>query len=276
MSGDFLEKEVVVVNSLNRSSGNSSNFTIDISSQLRQEVGYDSVSLLKFSCPKSYYLIDSTNDTIIVTESTTTSLVIAHGNYSFGTMQTYLTTLLQTLQYTYVVIADRSTGQFVFQVSNNSNQPIFSFSNTNSPYNILGFDQQSYQFSSNKLISPNVVNFQHTSTIQLACDLTDRVILSNIVTTVVQDFGVITYVEPSPQFASRPLNKSNVRTVNFYLIDGNTGKLINLNGLNFNFVIAFYKKNTYYSLSLTYQQLEAEAKLQEIELEKQKEVSKLI
>lgn len=276
MSSDFLEKDVIIINSLNRMSGTSSNFNIDISKQLRSGVAYDSVSLLKFSCPKSYYLISSTNNTFYVTEgSTTTTITIDTGNYTFSTMATELTTLLASCLWTYTVIADKSTGKFIFQVSGNTGTPSFNFSGDSSPYSVLGFDKAVYSFASNKLISPNIVNFQKTSTIQLACDFVDRNIISNIVSTNQQDFGYITYVEPSPQYASRAISKPSITTANFYIIDGNTGKQLDLNGLTYNFTLAFYKKNTYYNDMLQMQSIETDAMLQHLEQEKNKAMAEL-
>jgi len=253
MSSEFLEKDLVYVSSSNRLSGSSNDFTIDLSDQIRP-IDYDSITLLNFSCPKSYYLINSYNNTFTVLESkTTTTITVPVGNYILSNLTSALTTALTACSFTYAVAIDKRIGKYTFTVSGNLSQPTFTFDD-GLAY-VLGFEETSYTFASNILTSINVVNLQLTNTIELMSDVVRNSVLS-VVIPAISDFSVINYNEPNPSFASKELVRSNIKSGRFYLIDGNTGTPLDLNGLNFNFTFAIYKKNTYYNKMLEDKKLE--------------------
>lgn len=274
MSSDFLEKDIVYVNSANRSSGSTHDFYIDLSQQIKPNIDYDTVTVLNFACPKSYYLITSLNNTFTVTEGAfNTTITIPNGNYSFSTMASELTTLLQSCHWTYTVTTLSSTGTYLFSVSGNTGQPIFNFSGS-SPYAIIGFDQTSYTFSANKLTSPNIVQFQLTSTIQLMSDVVNKNVFATIVPND-PDFSTITYNEYAPAYTSQDLLPGyKVTSARFYLLDGNTGAPLDLNGINFSFTFAIYKKNIYFSKQLENLKIDALAKLLETEQKQLAELAK--
>lgn len=248
MSADFLQKDVIHINSINRLSGSSSNFTIDFSEQINPLNKHDAVSLMSFTCPKSYYLFSSSNNQFTASENgISVTITIPAGNYSFGRFATVLAALLNaSLSYTYAVVANTTNGHFDITVSGNAGiQPIFDLSGDNSPYEIIGFEADQYQFSGDYLESVNIVNFNLTNSLYLCCDFVrGNNILSSIVSTT-SDFSNITYIEVNPVYASKELT-INAKNGRFYLLNGNTGEHIDLNGLNFNFTIAMFKKNDYY------------------------------
>lgn len=259
---EYLSKSIVYVNSANRVSGTSANFTIDVSSQVRYPNNYDRVSLLAFSCPKSYYLINSTNDTFTITEATggLKTITITHGNYSLSTMVTYLNTAINLVTaYTYVVSSSQVTGKMTFTVSGATGNPVFDFSLSNSPYAILGFNEASYTMSANVLTSVNVVNFQLTNTLQLMCDMAERSLLSTIIPNT-SDYATIQYNEYNPGFVSKVCVRNNISSCKFWLLDGNTGAQIDLNGLDFNFKFVIYRENTFFKTQLTKMRLEESLK----------------
>jgi hypothetical protein len=257
MSADFLDKEVVYVSSASRSSGTSNDFQIDLSQQLKLPNSFDSATLLNFSCPKSYYLINTTNNIFnVIEDSSTTIITIPVGNYTLNTIVAQLKTLLEGCNWTYTVTSSQSTGKLTFSVSGNTGQPSFDFTSDNSPYAILGFEQAIYLFDTNQLTSATIINLQLTSTIELLTDLVEKSVLSVIIPNN-SDFSVINYNEYNPTFSSKPLvGGNNVSNARFYLIDGNTGQPLDLNGLNFNFTFCLYKKNNYFSSMIRDKQLE--------------------
>lgn len=258
MSSEFLEKDIVYVSSSQRLSGTSDNFTIDLSDQIRVPNNYDSATLLSASIPLSYYLFTEANNEFEITESkTTSSIVIAPGNYSITQLVTLLrSAFAASCLYTYTINFNTNTGKLTFAVTGNSGvQPIFDFSLSNSPYTVLGFTQENYEFVANSLTSPNIVNVQPTNTIELMTDIVDKSVLSVIIPNT-GNFSVINYNEQNPAFAAHPLARTNVQSAHFYLINGNTGQPLNLNGLNFNFVFVIYKKNNYYKTMLIEKHLE--------------------
>jgi hypothetical protein len=267
MSSEFLQKDVIYVSSAARSSGSSNNFRINLSQQITSGIKYDTATLLSFSCTNSYYLFSSNNNTFLVNENGTIhTITIPPGNYTFSSLKSVLNTLfVASLSYTYSIVASTVDGQYQFTVSGNGGiQPIFDFSGSNSPYEVLGFEKLSYTFAADYLESANIVNFQKTNTIELCCDFVNRGILSVIIPNT-SDFSVINYNEYNSSFASHELSKNNFMDCNFWLLDGNTGNALDLNGLNFNFTFVLYKKNDYYQHMLDDRKME----LQIIELDRQ-------
>ena len=266
MSADFLEKDLVYVNSANRLQGDSHNFTINLSNQIRVPNNYDSASVLALSCPKSYYLFSSSNNTFVVNENgALTTITIPIGNYSFSSLTNALVTLLAACAWDYAVDNVTRTGHFLFTVSGNGGlQPSFNFS-SNTIGAIVGFDEASYAFTANTLESVNIVNLQTTSTIELSCDFVRNSVLSVIIPNNT-DFSIINYNEYNVQYASQPLTKTNFSSASFVLLDGRTGSPLDLNGLDFNFTMVLYKKNNFYQHMLNdkAQELELEALREEV------------
>jgi hypothetical protein len=279
MSSDFLEKDIVYVNSANRSEGTSSDFNIELSGQIRGRNNYDSVSLLNLSMPKSYYLFNSNNNTFTVNENgNLTTITIPVGNYTFigplNILSDILTNLFSACAWTYTVTNNTVKGIFEFAVSGNGGiQPIFDFSGSASPYKVLGFAKQQYAFTANSLSSPDVVDFQLTSSIKLCCDFTERGILSFIVPNV-QDLAKISYTEYNTQYVSQNLSVSNITSARFYIIDATTDLPLDLNGQDYTFSFVIFKKNNYYFHMLEDRKLELELldlqqKMNELELRSQ-------
>lgn len=245
MSSEFLSKDIIYIDSSERLSGTSTNFTIDISDQLRVPNEYDRATLLSFACPKSYYLIDSHNDSFGVFESKITIITLPHGNYSFSSLASLLNTMLEACEFSYVCSADVVSGKYRFDVSGNGGvQPIFNFQGE-SPAGIMGFNYEGYYFTNNTLVSPNIVNFQKARNIKLSCNLVKRGILSTIIPNT-QDYSYIAYVERNPAFTSQQLISNNVTSVNFSLLDGGDNSVLDLNGLDITFTFVMYKKNDFY------------------------------
>jgi hypothetical protein len=279
MSSDFLDKDIVYVSSANRDSGDSDDFTINLTTQIRTPNDYDTVSLLNFSCPKSYYLINSLNNTFTVNENgNITTITITPGNYTLigplDVFSTVLTNALSSCLWDYAITTNTSTGKYEFDVTGNGGiQPIFNFSG-NSPYQILGFEKTSYTFTANSLTSVNIVNFQLVNNIKLCCNFVDKGILSIIVPNT-SDFSNISYAEYNANFASHRLTTNSLGNAKFWIVEGNTGNPIDLNGLNFSFTFVIYKKNSYYQhmledRKLELQLMEVQQKLLDLDMRKNK------
>ena len=248
-------KDVVQINSLNRSSGTSSQFSIDISKQLRIPNNYDTVVLTSFSCPKSWYAFNSTNNTFIIQEGITQYTVsIPVGNYNDQSLLLTINTQIAAsgVSFTYTTSEPdpstaASTGLYTWTVSNNSSQPYFIFSST-SCYSQLGFLVGTYQFSANTLTSPNVINLQLTNSLLLYSNIVGgpNSVLSAIVPNQ-SDYSQILYEEQSPSLVSKPFNPIFITNATFSLNDAITGNLLDLNGLNISFTLVFYKVNDYFT-----------------------------
>ena len=117
---------LVIVDSSNRITGTSSNFTAQL--QLPKNNRYDHVLCMQFSCPKSFYTIPADNDTFTLEEkSSTTTVTLIPGNYSRTSLKSTLKTLLDNASvvlgnnwvYTVSVPSSTSadTGKFTFSVA---------------------------------------------------------------------------------------------------------------------------------------------------------------
>jgi len=255
----YLSADIIYVNSANRNSGTASDFIYDVSQYLRVPNRYNRCTLLKFACSKSYYLITSANNSFIVNENGVLhTITIPTANYTFSSLTTTLSALfVASCSYTYAINDNSDTGRFEFTVSGNGAvQPIFDFTTSASPFEIMGFDYDTYTFVANYLESANIINFQKTEAIELCTDFVDRNVLSIIIPTNTIDFGTIDYDEKNPQFASRKLSNNNFTAGRFYLIDGNTGLPMNMNGINCRFVFVMYEENNYYAHMLEDKKLE--------------------
>lgn len=226
-----------------------------MSNYIRSPNNYDTATLLNFSCPKSYHLINSNNNTFTLTEDKTSHLItLTTGNYDVNTLKTEIQTKLNGYAYTYVVTYDRSKNKYTITVSGNAMQPYLDFRDSNT-YLIMGFEAQLYQFAANTLTSPNVCYLQSSSSLLLCCDFVVNNVLSQIVPNT-QDLSIISYEENNPAFASHDLSRTNIIDGRFYLLDAKTQEPINLNGIDFEFSFAIYKKNTFYHNMMIDQQLQ--------------------
>ena len=259
-----MNKTVIHINSAQRASGTSQNFTIDIGSQLalmdssQTDQTPDSIAVLSFNMPKSYYLINSSNNTWQVNENGTLHTVtLTPGNYSATTLVTEIKTRMTSagLAYTYNTIFSSITGRLTWTASNVTGaQPSFIFPSTSfGIYRIIGFDRgQTAVFSANSLTSTNIINLQLANSISVMSNLTSNEggLLATIVNNTA-DFSSITYNNSCPEFTSRQLTTgTNASTIiknpTFYLLNNETGLELDLNGLNWSMVLVLYRSTQLY------------------------------
>lgn len=246
-------KNVVYVDSGLRTSGSSSNFTIDLSNQVNNANNYDRIVMTSCSIPKSFYTIDTTNNTFTLTElGINYTVTLPIGNYSYSTVAVALKTALDSASghgWIYSVSTSQLLGNLTFSVTANSGQPSFNFTSSRMAF-IIGFDQDTYAFSANTLTSPNVVNLQLTSSIDVNSNWVAG--KNNILSSISPDYAsyaIISYNEQNPAFVSRELSGRSLTTVQFWLTD-TQGNQLNLNGLNWSMVIVVYKLDDYHNQRL--------------------------
>jgi len=154
--------KLIFINSENRESGQNIN---DLSVQINDPeiVGKNVyVYMVNFVSRICIPVIDSTNNTFSLNENGTIVSISLDTNQSpdWNSLASELQTLLNggsPNHYTYTVVVDRNKLHFIFGVSDSS--PIsFDFNVTNTAYKLLGFEKQSYSFSSKSLTSSMIVN----------------------------------------------------------------------------------------------------------------------
>jgi hypothetical protein len=244
------QKQIFYINSYNRQTGDTSEFTVSL--DIDNDVEWDFVTVLDASIPKSYYCIQAgLNSFTLVEDAVDYTITIPAGNYTRTSLCNVLIGLLNattawvyTITYSNIGITG-DTGQLTFGVTGNDSQPQFIFT-ASSPYEQLGFDSNTtYNFSGNSLVSPNVINLAQEATLFISSDIcqnkTDN-ILCNIITPQDSSFSFIVYTNTSVYEYSKVYTGSKSNIYSFRLQDEN-GNKINLNGLNMVFTLMLYKVN---------------------------------
>ena len=108
------------------------------------------LKLVNFVMPVSFYLINSSNDTLVI-DSTTYKLT--HGNYTATTLKTLLQT---TLPDTFSIYYDSATNKYTFENSLYGGE--FTISEESTCLTLLGFSESDHTSSSYTLTSDQVVN----------------------------------------------------------------------------------------------------------------------
>jgi hypothetical protein len=105
-----MEKKVYYINSTNKINGTHSNFLYKVS--IPPNASFTHCSLIQASIPKSYYLVQETQNTFTLDENGTTyTITIPVGNYTRASFVTQLSTQLNaTGDWTYVVSVPDTNG----------------------------------------------------------------------------------------------------------------------------------------------------------------------
>lgn len=244
---------IVYVNSRERVSGTDSDFLYSI--QMPQDRIMDSVVVLNALIPKSYYLIQEGFNTFQLQEgSTIVTITVPVGSYILSGWTSTLSSLLTAASpnaLTYLVTyptAANQTGKLLYTQSNGAIQSALIF--TNLLFEPFGFQQSTTNlFTGTTLVSATVIKLQSEDRLLIHSDCvqnpsTDNVLVSiNAVSNV--NFSSIAYINYHPEYNSHTLNSGKNSTFRFTLTDENNN-IMDLNGLNLNMTLLFYKKNTSY------------------------------
>lgn len=255
----FTSSRIIYINSDERSAGSNEDFTVALTMSPNED--YDRCCVLYAQIPISYYLISSHNNSFTLKEGVSTVLItIPVGNYSSTSFSTVVATLLNTNSinhWTYTLslnnsFTSASDGKFYFTVSGNSSQPSFIF--TNYLYEQFGFSKNSTNtFTSNALVSVNVISFIPETVLYLYSDLVET--KDNNSTSVLQEFygensvsySNIVYQCKTVEEYSKPLKKGFSNSISLTLIDQHGG-VVNLNDRPFFITLLLYKTNDIFDI----------------------------
>jgi hypothetical protein len=239
-----INKKYFYVNSQNRISGTSSNFTYNLDIT---DLDVTEAIIMNMTIPKSFYLVNASNCTFtLVTSNGNHTITMPVGNYTRRNFATNLVTQLNlassyVFSVTFPGSSSPDTGKYTYTVTGNSGfQPSFIF--TDQLYEQLGFEHDSTNvFVANTLISTNVINLQIKSTLFLHSDMItnhDSNILQEISSVTSSSFSNMVYSNNTLDASNKITHLSS--TVNFYLTDED-GNPIDLNGLNFEFTLFLFR-----------------------------------
>lgn len=238
---------LLYVDSRRRNYGTSNDFSISWS----EDIEMDAVGLLSVVMPNTIYNVNSTNNSITITEGATTKTVsVPAGIYNIAGLLTVLGTELTndgTLTGTYSLTLDPTTQKVVASCS--TNFTIVPDSDGDGLATSLGFTVAQAQASSRTANQLYDISGERSVYIQLDLPLSSRFNnerrdIIGVVPIVEAEFGGIISksYESSEQmiyFADRQfINSLNVR-----LIDGK-GRLVDLNGVEWSFELSFQRSDT--------------------------------
>ena len=243
----------VYINSRERESGTDENFTYNI--QFPDGLEFTHVVCLNVLIPKSYYLIQNgplENIFQLKENNTTVTVTVPIGSYLLSSFKTVIGALLTAaspngLTYTlsYPSLSGADTGKWTYTQTNAAIQSTII---TNEHlYEPLGFLRDTTNlFTGTTLVSTCVIKLQSEDRLLIHSNVVNNPgkddILLSINSTTSVNYSSIAWDNPCPDFYSRILNSKNNNTYNFSLTDENS-ELIQLNGLNMNLTLLFYKKD---------------------------------
>ncbi len=248
------ERLFYYINSKDRISGTPENFNISL--QLPPNNKYDKIAMSQIAIPKSYFLLDSSqgnNHFQLDENGTVVDITVAQGCYNQVSLATAIKNALDAqspLGWTYTVQYDNpiitgNTGLYVYGVSGNSGvQPIFTFTSDDMS-NVMGFATNSTNtFVGDALTSTQVIKLQRYDVINLRSDICVNYGNDVIYTVPVNavDFSYISAYNPNMGENCRDLESNKSLIYNFRLTDA-SNRDIDLNGLDYNFVLCIFRKS---------------------------------
>jgi hypothetical protein len=119
---------------------------------------YMTMCVHSFTCPVSFYIINSTNNFLSITlNSITYPITVPAGNYNVNSFISTLTTLLASVTSTTFIITMNDINN-ILTISNSTFN--FTINSTSTIYQIMGFKQATSYTSTNKTLTlPFTVNF---------------------------------------------------------------------------------------------------------------------
>jgi hypothetical protein len=211
------------------SSPSSSNFQYQL--YLPRNMNYQKVSVLRCSFPKTYYMIDSTNNSFTLTDSggPFTITLDADRNYTSSQLATELKTKMDAASAdTYTISLDGNNGKWTF--ANGTGDFTMDLSGNDDLAKYLGLSAGANVSTASSLTSTNVANLQRYETIQLhssICRNGLNDVLAYLNPRDTADFDVLNF---DPDFKEpRLIHNPETNLHNFSLTDS-LGRAINLNG----------------------------------------------
>jgi len=152
----------------------------------RTDKEYFTIQLIGLNICNSWYVINSSNDTIYIAESdedgsnpaTPFTITIEHGNYSIDEIiSTIQSRLNDGTQHgiTYAISYDTHEYKMIISTETVDKKTVFDFSQSDSPYQVLGFLQAEYTMTTTtQLKSPNCFNMRPNRNIYIRTSLVNN------------------------------------------------------------------------------------------------------
>jgi hypothetical protein len=245
---------IVYIDSDNRTSGVTNDFLYNLT--FPDDLTFDKVVCLNALIPKSFYMVPTEFNKFQLLESgITTNVYMPAGNYVNSTFANVLGATLTNASsqgWVYTVsypngLAEADTGKWSIKVSGNISQPALIIAD-DMHYQLGLEDNSTNYFIGNQLISTNVIKLNIEDRLYVKSNLIDDTtgILFEVNLAPSLPFSTITYTNYAPEYSSKRTKGKTVGTAKFTLI-GQSGNIINLNGLDIQMTLLFYKESQIYT-----------------------------
>jgi hypothetical protein len=250
---------IVNVDSSQRLSGTSTNFTINLNlPNYVQE--FDRVAVNQISIPRSWYDVESGYNTFVLKEGTSSqTITIPAGMYNVNTLATTIATQLNSASvlngnsYTYTVAYPNSSltvNNNLYTYTCSSSAKAIQFIFTTNLYQQMGFAQNTTNTfgggSPNTLTSVNSISISYINRLFLysnCCNTAQNGYLQEIL--IAGQFPSTSFIYYEAQnfdINSKEFTNPQNNAFDFALYD-RYGNIVNLHGLEIVFSLIFYKKN---------------------------------
>lgn len=265
---DLFDDFVVIIDSNNRISGSSSNFSINV--DLPVNSSFDRVALSQASIPRSYYDVQDGYNTFLLKEGLNiTTVIITPGMYNITTLMIEVAGALHSYSpngLTYSLSYPNSA------ITSNDNKITFSVNTSSINCQLIFIDsmyiQLGFNSNSTNVFVSNGVNSIIKSTNSISVSSINRIFITSscceysagngLIGGLLQEI-LIAGQYPSTSFiyydnvnfrdASKIFTNRDSNVYNFQLID-RFGRTIELNGADCVFSIVFWKKSKYEALAI--------------------------
>lgn len=252
-----MESKTITINSENRNSGTTSDFSFTIPS----DGDYTHVCVLGCNVPVSYYLIQAPYNTLILNEAgTLITVTIPVGNYNVASFKTIVVPVLNAASirgWVYSMAFDndfsqQSTGMFTYTVTGFTVPPIITFPAYGELHAQFGFSHASTNTFSvgGVLVSSTVVSFVPETVLTIASDLCDDGKLLTIFHGNATPYSNISFQCQTDLYTKRIRGNASNSIYNFSVLS-KSGTKIDLNGVPLLLNLLFYKKNDSYKQNIS-------------------------
>ena len=236
--------EIVYINSENRKSGTSSNFTYEISVPSNLQV--DSCVVLSMTIPRSYYLIrEGQNACILRVDGVDYPFTVPPGNY---TAKNFVPTLVPILNSfgvgTFAMTRSEITGKYTYTYIGAGVDISFILEDPSMIGRQMGFNEVSENtFMAGTLVSTNVLDFVGTSTLFLHSDMVEdsTSILQEVYSDNSVPFSNLVYNCKNPAMYSKRMKNRESTAFKFVLQDEHNREVF-LNGHDICVTLLLYRK----------------------------------
>lgn len=254
-------KQIYYIDSSQRISGDSSNFSIPL--DIPEQENFTHIVVMECIIPISYYLVNKINNTFILKEHNVPDVTIAvqAGNYNVNSFCVILQGLLNLYSLSgwkyscsyNAGLTDNFDGLISINVTeNNGFQPSIVFPKNSTVIEQFGLGDinnydQTFQFTNNLLKSTNVCNFVNEPVIIVHSNISDNG-STDVLQAVYQannyQLASIEYQATEALLHAKKLRQPKTKVASFSLTDVNNNP-INLNGQNWTMSICIFKREIF-------------------------------